>query len=168
MDAEKKKQALELESKKLIVRFLRDQGGADHRVFFDKNKDIFGPEKSPHRLRSEKFFIDTKRRVYQDPVKFKKLLVSLGVEKPAKTMPGKKSSSSSSKTTKKRDEKKDSDSDDIEEFDEEEERSDDSSEEESKCAFVGSPKPKGKQQPTSAKKNVTASSSAANNDKKGE
>jgi hypothetical protein len=161
MEEKKKYHKLELESRKLILGFIKDDG-IDHKVFFEKNKDTFGPDKSAHRLRCEKFYHDTKRRVYPDPVKFKQVLVKYGVVKmgkktPSKKKPAKKPAASDSE------EEVDEvvESDDEEEEEEEEERS--------SCEFVGSPKPKSKaRQPSSTKKSATPTPTTTNKGDKGE
>jgi hypothetical protein len=65
---------LKAESQKHILGFLRDDGGVDHRTFFNKHPSIFGAAGSDHRGRCERYFHDTKCRVYSDPEKFKAAL----------------------------------------------------------------------------------------------
>jgi hypothetical protein len=123
---------LEAESQKHILGFLRDDAGVDHRTFFDKRPSIFGAAGSDHRGRCERYFHDTKRRVYSDPVKFKAALQKYGMA-PVKTkkQPATRYDSDGS----------DDSDDDVELVDCGDEAT----------AFVGSPNPRSKQQPSQQK-----------------
>jgi hypothetical protein len=139
---------LEGESQKQILRFLRDEGGIDHKTFFNKNPSIFGTADSDHRGRCEKFFHDTKRRVYSDPVKFRALLEKHGMA-PNKTK---------KKAAKRHDSDDDDSDDDVEEVGPDDEP----------IAFVGSPNPKSKKQQPASQPKTAAKKKVTGNEKNGE
>jgi hypothetical protein len=146
--AGQKKKKLEAESQKHILRFLRDDGGCDHKTFFNKSPAIFGAADLEHRGHCEKYFHDTKRRVHSDPVKFKAALrkYNMAPAKKKKQLPKRHDSDGS-------DDSDDSD-DDVEEI----ERGDEP------IAFVGLPNPRSKQ-PSQQK---TAKKKATGNERNGE
>jgi hypothetical protein len=153
--AGQKKKKLQAESQKLILRFLRDDdGGGDHKTFFNKSPSIFGAVNSDHRGRCEKYFHDTKRRVHSDPVKFKAALRKHGLMAPdkRKTTPAKQHDSDD-------DDDDDDDDDFVEEVDGDGQLT--------SCEFVGSPNPTSKQQPSSQQK-TAAKKKATGSERNGE
>jgi hypothetical protein len=155
MEKKQKYARLEGDAQKHILRFLRDENGANHKLHFDKRQHVFGSEHSPFRVRCNRFYRDTRRRVHSNPEKWKSLLAKHGLDKEEE---GEMARKSATKTKKGRNSDDDDDDDD--------DSTDGEEVEEVGCVFVGSPTPKKQQQQSSQKK--AAKNKETGNDSNGE